>query len=97
MIENGLFLTDSDAELLSRALAEVKTKVYEESETSLDDSQALDALLSGIAQFARVIRTEYDFIILERRAIAVIAYHLLEKKIVGNSNDARVHFPTEFV
>jgi hypothetical protein len=34
MIENGLILTGSDAELLSRALAEVKTKVYEESETS---------------------------------------------------------------
>ena len=46
-IENGLILTGSDAELLSRALAEVKTKVYEESETSLDDTQALDALLSS--------------------------------------------------
>ena len=31
-------------ELLSRALSEVKTKIYEESETSLDDTQALDAL-----------------------------------------------------
>jgi hypothetical protein len=41
MIENGLILTGNDAELLSRALAEVKTKVYEESETSLDDAQAL--------------------------------------------------------
>jgi len=46
MIENGLILTGSDAERLSRALAEVKTKVYEESETSLDDAQALDALVS---------------------------------------------------
>jgi hypothetical protein len=46
MIENGLFLTGNDAELLSRALAEVKTKVYEESEASLDDTQALDALVS---------------------------------------------------
>jgi len=36
----------SDAELLSRALAEVKSKVYEESETSLDDAQALDAFVS---------------------------------------------------
>jgi hypothetical protein len=44
MIENGLILTGSEADLLSRALAEVKTKVYEESETSLDDTQALDAL-----------------------------------------------------
>jgi hypothetical protein len=48
MIENGLILTGNDAELLSRALAEVKTKVYEESETSLDDTQALDALLSSL-------------------------------------------------
>ena len=46
MIENGLILTGTDAERLSRALAEVKTKVYEESETSLDDIQALDTLVS---------------------------------------------------
>jgi hypothetical protein len=47
MIENGLILTGSDAELLSRVLAEVKTKTYEESEVSLDDAQALDALVSS--------------------------------------------------
>jgi 4-amino-4-deoxy-L-arabinose transferase-like glycosyltransferase len=47
MIENGLILTGSNAELLSRALSQVKEKVYEESETSLDDTQALDALLSS--------------------------------------------------
>jgi hypothetical protein len=47
MIENGLILTGTDAELLSRALSEVKTKVYEESEITLDDTQALDALLSS--------------------------------------------------
>ncbi|MGA7076574.1 MAG: hypothetical protein WBZ42_08550 [Halobacteriota archaeon] len=46
MIEKGLILIGSDAELLSRALAEVKTKVYEESEARLDDTQALDALVS---------------------------------------------------
>jgi hypothetical protein len=46
MIENGLIKTGGDAELLSRALAEVKTKAYEESEMSLDDTQALDALVS---------------------------------------------------
>jgi hypothetical protein len=46
MIENGLILTGSDAELLSRALSEVKIKVYEGSETSLDDTQALDAIVS---------------------------------------------------
>ena len=48
MIENGLFLTGSDAKLLSRALSEVKAKVYEESEMNLDDTQALDALLSSL-------------------------------------------------
>ena len=48
MIENGLILTGNDAELLSNALAEVKTKVYEESKTSPDDTQALDALLSSL-------------------------------------------------
>ena len=46
MIEKGIVLTGGDAELLSRALAEVKTKVFEESETSLEDAQALDALVS---------------------------------------------------
>jgi hypothetical protein len=46
MIEKGLILTGSDAQLLDRALSEVKTKVYEESEAQLDDTQALDALVS---------------------------------------------------
>ena len=47
MIESGLILTGSDAELLSRALSEVKTKAYEESEASLDNAQALASLLSN--------------------------------------------------
>jgi hypothetical protein len=46
MIEKGLILTGSDADLLSRALSEVKTKVYEKSGAQLDDAQALDALVS---------------------------------------------------
>jgi hypothetical protein len=46
MIENGLILTGSDAELLSRALSEVKTKAFEESEVNLDDTQALDTLVA---------------------------------------------------
>ena len=46
-IEKGLFVTSSDAELLSRALSAVKTKAYEESEAQLDDTQALNALVSG--------------------------------------------------
>jgi hypothetical protein len=47
MIEKGLFLTGTDADLLSSALSEVKTKVYEESEASLDDSEALSTLVSS--------------------------------------------------
>jgi hypothetical protein len=47
MIEKGLLMTGSDAELLSSALSEVKTKAYEESEAQLDDTQALNALVSG--------------------------------------------------
>lgn len=47
MIERGLIKTGSDAELLSILLSEVKTKVYEESEAQLDDTQALYALILG--------------------------------------------------
>jgi hypothetical protein len=47
MIERGLIITGSDAELLCRALSEVKTKAYEESEAQLDDTQALSVLVSG--------------------------------------------------
>jgi len=46
MIENGPILTGSEAELLNRALEDVKAKFYEKSETSLDETQALDALVS---------------------------------------------------
>ena len=46
MIQNGLILTGNDAELLSNALEEVKAKFYEKSETNLDDTQALDAIVS---------------------------------------------------
>ena len=46
MIEKGLILTGSDADLLSSALSEVKTIVYKKSGTQLDDSKALDALVS---------------------------------------------------
>jgi hypothetical protein len=46
MIERGLIITGSDAEFLSNALSEVKTKVAEESEAQLDDAQVLDALVS---------------------------------------------------
>jgi hypothetical protein len=46
MIEKGLILSGSDTELLSCALSEVKTKVYEESQAQLDDTEALNALVS---------------------------------------------------
>jgi hypothetical protein len=54
MIESGLILTGNDADFLRRALSEVKTKVCEESETSLDDTQALDVLVSCF----RTVETE---------------------------------------
>ena len=46
MLTKALVLTDDEADLLGRALEEVKTKAYEASEMSLDDTQALDALVS---------------------------------------------------
>jgi hypothetical protein len=46
MIEKGLILTGSDADLLSSALSEVKTIVYKKTGAQLDDAQALDALVS---------------------------------------------------
>ena len=51
MIAKGLIITGTDAELLSRALSEIKTKAYEESEARLDDAQALDALISCFRSF----------------------------------------------
>jgi hypothetical protein len=45
MIEKGLILTGSDADVLSSALSEVKTKV-DDSEANLDDTEALSALVS---------------------------------------------------
>ena len=47
MIERGLIITGSDAELLSDALLDVKTKAYEESKAQLDNTRALNALVSG--------------------------------------------------
>ncbi len=53
MIEQGVFSTGGDAELSSRALAEVRTKAYEDSETSLDDTHALNALISSFKTAAK--------------------------------------------
>jgi hypothetical protein len=60
MIEKGPILTASDAELLDRALSVVKTKVYEESEAQLDDTQALDALVSCFRSFRNAANDEEE-------------------------------------
>jgi len=46
MLTKALVLTDGEADLLSRVLEEVKTKTFEESQISLDDLGALNALVS---------------------------------------------------
>jgi hypothetical protein len=46
MLTMALVLTDGEAELLSRALEEVKTKTFEESQINLDDLGALRTLVS---------------------------------------------------
>ena len=46
MLTKALVLTDGEADLLSRALEEVKTKTFEEPQISLDDLGALKALVS---------------------------------------------------
>jgi hypothetical protein len=53
MIVQGVFLIGGDAELFSRALAEVKTKTNEDSETSVDDTQVLNALVSSFRTAAK--------------------------------------------
>jgi hypothetical protein len=53
MIVQGVFLTGGDAELFSRAQATVKTKAYEDSETSLDDTQALNECVSSFRTAAK--------------------------------------------
>jgi hypothetical protein len=54
MIEKGLILIGNDAELLSQVLEEVKARVYIKSEASLDDSRALDMLVSCFRGLAKV-------------------------------------------
>jgi len=46
MLTKALVLTDGEADLLRRVLEEVKTKTFEESQISLDDMGALNALVS---------------------------------------------------
>jgi hypothetical protein len=46
MLTKALVLTDGEADLLSRALEEGKTKTFEESQITLDDLEALRTLVS---------------------------------------------------
>jgi hypothetical protein len=54
MLTKALVLTDGEADLLSRALEEVKTKTFEESQISLDDVEALNALVSHFRDAEKV-------------------------------------------
>jgi len=54
MLTKALVLTDGEADLLSRALEEVKTKTFEESQISLDDVEALNALVSRFRDAEKV-------------------------------------------
>jgi hypothetical protein len=85
MIENGLILTGSDAELLSRALSEVKTKVYEESEASLDDTQALDTLVSCF----RNVRQEESKNERPHTYLGPLGKRLMLGTIIGRQGDTR--------
>jgi hypothetical protein len=54
MLTKALVLTDGEADLLSRALEEVKTKTFEESQINLDDVGALNALVSRFRDAEKV-------------------------------------------
>jgi hypothetical protein len=54
MLTKALVLTGGEADLLRRALEEVKTKTFEESQISLDDVGALNALVSHLRDAERV-------------------------------------------
>jgi signal transduction histidine kinase len=49
-LTNALVLTNEEADLLRRALEEVKTKTFEESNISLDDMGALKALVANFKE-----------------------------------------------
>ena len=85
MIENSLILTGSDAELLIRALVEVKARAYEESEVTLDDTQALDALLPSL----RAAKTEEREKERHHPYFSPLGKHLTLGTIIGKQGDAR--------
>jgi hypothetical protein len=54
MLAKALVLTDGEADLLSRALEEVKTKTFKESQISPDDVGALNALVPNFRDAEKV-------------------------------------------
>jgi len=84
MLTKALVLTDGEADLLSRALEEVRTKAYEESETSLDDTQALDALVS----YFRTAETEGQQKERHRAYLSPLRKHLALGTIIGRQRCA---------
>ena len=54
MLTKALVLTDGEADLLTRALEEVKTKTFEESQVNLGDVEALNALVSRFRDAEKV-------------------------------------------
>jgi hypothetical protein len=54
MLTKALVLTDGEADLLCRALEDVKNKTFEESQISLDDAGALNALVSHFRDAEKV-------------------------------------------
>ena len=84
MIENGVILTGSDAELFRNALAEVKTKIYQETETTLDDTQALDALLSSF----RTVETEQPEKEQRHTYLGPLGKRLILGHIIGREDSA---------
>jgi hypothetical protein len=54
MLTKAIVLTDGEADLLSRVLEEVKTKTLEESQISLDNLGALNALVSHFRKAEKI-------------------------------------------
>ena len=54
MLAKALVLTNEEADLLCRVLEEVKTRTFEESQISLDDVGALNALVSHFREAEKV-------------------------------------------
>ncbi len=85
MLTKALVLTEGEADLLSRALEEVKTKTFEESEVILDDTQALNALLSSLKTAATEEREKE-----KRHAyFSPLGKRLMLGTIIGKQGDAR--------